>query len=110
LTPWYSAADIFALATLREGWPNVLLEAMACGLPVVVTRAGGIPEIVVSPELGAFSDRTSDAFASALDQALSHEWDRSTIRNHAVVQDWEKVARRTLLLYDDVLKARQRSL
>src|SRR5690606_41054153 len=48
--PWYySAADVFVLATAYEGWANVFLEALACGLPVVTTRVGGKPQVIESP-------------------------------------------------------------
>jgi glycogen(starch) synthase len=46
LAPLYAAADIFAFPTWREGFPNVVLEAMAAGLPLVTTPVGAIPDIV----------------------------------------------------------------
>ena len=85
-----SAADVFVLATRNEGWANVLLEAMACGLPVVVTDVGGNREVVADPDLGVvipFDDH--QALVNAIAQALNKEWDREAIRAHAEANTWD---------------------
>jgi glycosyltransferase involved in cell wall biosynthesis len=86
-----SASDVFVLATRNEGWANVFLEAMACGLPVVATDVGGNAEVVCRAELGSivpFGDST--ALQQALDAALKKEWDRSAILDYAQANQWEK--------------------
>jgi teichuronic acid biosynthesis glycosyltransferase TuaC len=103
LAAWYSAADVFCLASLLEGCPNVILEAMACGCPIVATPAGGVPGMVNSPALGILADRSADALEAALDRALSQEWDRPTIVGHAQTQSWAKVTTQLLSLYSEVL-------
>lgn len=55
----YNAADCLVLASSREGWANVLLEAMACGTPVVATNVWGTPEVVAAPEAGVLMDERS---------------------------------------------------
>ncbi len=88
---FYGAADVFALATEFEGWANVFLEAMACGLPVVTTRVGGNPEVVASPEVGTLVDYwDEEAFAAALAEALERRWDTGRIRAYAQANDWER--------------------
>ncbi len=86
-----AAADVFVLATRNEGWANVFLEAMACGLPVVTTAVGGNAEVVCRPELGTivpFGD--ADALARALDRALEKTWERAAIRAYAAANTWER--------------------
>lgn len=86
-----SAADVFVLSSRNEGWANVLLEAMACGLPVVATDVGGNAEVVCRPDLGRivpFGDH--DALQHALVEALAQSWDRTAIRRYAEQNDWER--------------------
>jgi teichuronic acid biosynthesis glycosyltransferase TuaC len=56
VSKWLSAADIFILPTHYEGLPNAVLEAMACGLPVIATNVGGIPEVVINGTTGILID------------------------------------------------------
>ncbi len=90
---WMAAADLFCLATGREGWSNAITEALACGLPVVTTRVGGNAEIVRDGEDGfliPFFD--ADAFVAAVERGLRHAWDRAAIAQRAAAWRWEAVA------------------
>jgi teichuronic acid biosynthesis glycosyltransferase TuaC len=89
-----SASDVFVLATRNEGWANVFLEAMACGLPVVTTNVGGNSEVVCRPELGilvTFGDR--QALLNALAESLANDWDRQAIIAYARENTWEQRVR-----------------
>jgi glycosyltransferase involved in cell wall biosynthesis len=88
-----SAADIFCLASSREGWPNVVHEAMGCGTPVVATDIGGIPEMVPSGEYGCVvPPGDQGALELALEEATNRNWDRDAIAKWAHSRSWEKVA------------------
>ncbi|WP_207802527.1 glycosyltransferase [Motiliproteus coralliicola] len=85
-----SAADTFVLASSNEGWANVILEAMACGLPVIATDVGGNAEVVSSGSLGAivpFGD--TEALTTALDNALRQLWNQGAIINYAKENSWD---------------------
>jgi glycosyltransferase involved in cell wall biosynthesis len=84
-----AAADVSVLATRNEGWANVLLEAMACGVPVVATDVGGNAEVICREDLGTivpFDDPA--ALLKALREALRRDWDRAAIREYALQNDW----------------------
>jgi glycosyltransferase involved in cell wall biosynthesis len=86
-----SAADVFVLATRNEGWANVLLEAMGCGIPVVATDVGGNAEVVNLPELGTivpFGD--AEALCQAIEQRLSLRADAAAIRAYAGKNTWDR--------------------
>jgi glycosyltransferase involved in cell wall biosynthesis len=93
LPRWYAAADVFCLATRSEGWSNVLLEALATGLPVVTTTVGGNAEIVREGQDGLlvpFGDIR--ALGAAIDLALSRDWDRDAMVAHAAGHSWDGAA------------------
>jgi teichuronic acid biosynthesis glycosyltransferase TuaC len=85
----YTAADIFVLSSTREGLPNVVLEAIACGTPVIATPVGGTVEVIDDPRAGE-SYPVGDA--AALQQAISRELakprDRDQVRASATRFSW----------------------
>lgn len=99
LNYWYNAASIVCLPSYNEGVPNVLLEAMACGTPVVATSVGGIPEIVTQDTGLLVQPGNTHALQKALDAALRHDWNRKTINRHAQQFSWEKNIRQMLDMF-----------
>lgn len=93
LALWYGAADVFVLATSHEGCPNVVIEALACGTPVVATPVGSIPEILADPEAGLLVEREVPALISGLDAALSRAWDRDRVQARVASRTWKAVGR-----------------
>jgi glycosyltransferase involved in cell wall biosynthesis len=89
---WYSAADLSCLVSSREGWPNVILESLACGTPVLATGLWGVPEILVSPALGIMVAQEIESIAQGLGEALSRKWDRGEILRYARTRTWDVVA------------------
>lgn len=94
LAAWYSAADLFCLASSREGCPNVVIEAMACGTPVVATDVGGVRELIAKPDHGRLVSSSSvESIARGIEIALESDWNRDKISAYGGANSWDDVAR-----------------
>ena len=104
LVRWYNAADLYVLASSREGSPNVLLESLACGLPAVATRVGGAPDELESTGFGmVMSERTPQAAAKTISAGLTKNWDRSEIRRGMTGRSWGHIAEAVFLHLSQLL-------
>ncbi len=102
---YYGAADLFAQATEFEGWSNVFLEAMGCGLPVITTRVGGNAEVVAEAAVGELVDYWDPAaFGEAISRALSRAWDREAIIAYARSNTWDHKIDRLVALLSDLAR------
>jgi len=92
LAMWYNAADLLVLPTFREGCPNVVREALACGLPVVASRVGGVPELISTDDVGLLTDPGDvESLAGAITTALQRRWNRSAIAGIGRRRTWPSV-------------------
>lgn len=100
LKDWYSASDALVLCSSREGWANVLLEAMACGTPVVATRIWGTPEVVACPAAGVLMDQpTPTGMVAAVNRLFANLPERCDTRRYAEGFSWEATSRGQLALF-----------
>jgi glycosyltransferase involved in cell wall biosynthesis len=93
LVQWYNASNVLCLPSLREGNPNVVLEALACGIPAVASRVNSLPEIIREGVNGfLFNPVDSAELAVVLRKALSQRWNRQII-SESSTNSWETTAR-----------------
>lgn len=104
LPRWYNAADVFVLLSSREGSPNVLMEALACGTPAVATPVGGIPDILSDQRLGLLlAERSARSAAEGIIQLAHHPLNREVIREAMLQFDWQIVARKLTSILDQII-------
>ena len=109
LCDWYNAADVYCLASCVEGWPNVLLESLACGTPVVATGTWGVPEIITSERYGVLVKRTPESLAQGILAALERDWIREELSAYASTQTWHLTAQKVIDAFQKLLEASARS-
>jgi teichuronic acid biosynthesis glycosyltransferase TuaC len=106
----YNALDALILASTREGWANVLLEAMACGTPVVASSVWGTPEIVGAPEAGVLMRIIDEhGVAAGVAQLFQARPLREATRRYAKGYDWELTTNGQINLFRDIIARRKRS-
>ncbi len=96
LPVYMNAADVLCLPSRNEGCPNVILEAHACGLPVIASRTGGIPELITEGKTGIMVEKENPpALKEAILSFFASNWNRAEIAR-SNERSWNEVARETL--------------
>ncbi len=106
----YSAADVFVISSVQDNFPNTVLEALACGTPVVGFSVGGIPEMVRSGVTGLLAPPGDErALAGAISHLLENDATRAEMSANCrriATEEYslEIQANRYIELYEDLIK------
>ncbi len=109
LPQYYAACDVYALPSRMEGWGLSLMEAMACGKPVVATKVGGIPELVKNNKNGCLiSEGDTTALAKRIVRLLKNEDEAKEMGREGIktakTYTWDKTARKVRGIYEGILE------
>ncbi|RIK67020.1 hypothetical protein DCC62_24930 [candidate division KSB1 bacterium] len=105
---WINAADAIVIPSRNEGGPAVLLQAMACGKPVVATAVGMVPAVITDERLGLIVPvEDTQALAAALERVRTLSWDASHIRDQVLSFSWPNISARIEDVYSVVLEQRK---
>lgn len=103
---WMGACDVLCLPSWNEGVPNVVLEGLASGLPVVASNVGGIPEVHPGDSAGGlFPPDRADLLAGKLIDTLSRDWDRRVVAGNVSRYTWRQNAENVIAAFERLLPA-----
>lgn len=104
LTQIYNAADVMILASSREGWPNVLLESMACGTPTIATDIWGNGEVIQSGSGGMLlKERSARAISTAVKSLKETSVDRQCVRHYAEKFSWKATSLGLFSIFEELV-------
>jgi glycosyltransferase involved in cell wall biosynthesis len=103
---WMAAANLVTLPSYMEGCPNVVLEAQACGRPLVATQVGGIPEIMSDSSGCLVPPRDATALAEAIGSVLNKSWNADEISAQRS-RSWNTVAAELSEVFELLVSGRQ---
>ncbi len=103
LARYYGASNLLVLASSREGWANVLLEALACGTPVVATNIWGTPEVIQNDKAGVLVQRDATSIAQGISAVLGKNLSREETRQYAETFSWETTIKMKKQIFSDIL-------
>jgi len=101
-----NAGDVFCLPSRKEGFGAVLIEALACGTPIVATSVGGIPEIVAEGQVGRLvRSRDPKEMAACIEEVMETRWDRQRLRDYVAERfSFDVVTKKLLEMYGSVMR------
>ncbi len=100
---WMSAADLICLPSYNEGYPNVLLESIACGTPVIASNTGGIPDIVNSNNGILFKTGDFKELAYKLKAGLDMKWDANKVKDSVQQLSWTSIAQKYIKVFNQTV-------
>ncbi|MCG8314456.1 MAG: glycosyltransferase family 4 protein [Pseudomonadales bacterium] len=101
---WMKAASLLVLPSHMEGLPNVMLEALSLGLPVVASNVGGIPEVIDDCNGRLVEPANIEGLANAINDALLNNWDKTKIESSVSWAQWESVVEEYSQIFEHIKK------